>query len=84
MTAPGPAATHAASFDYALWKELLGAIVTSEGKVDYWDEVRQHTSPGDLWLVIDNKVYDVVRRESTAWECGKHHQAYRCQMSLWS
>src|SRR4029450_4289449 len=24
-----------------------------------WDEVRQHTSPGDLWLVIDNKVYDV-------------------------
>ena len=24
-----------------------------------WDDVRQHTSPGDLWLVIDNKVYDV-------------------------
>jgi len=24
-----------------------------------WDEVRQHTSPGDLWLVIDNKIYDV-------------------------
>ena len=24
-----------------------------------WDEVQQHTSPGDLWLVIDNKVYDV-------------------------
>ena len=24
-----------------------------------WDEVRQHTSPGDLWLVIDHKVYDV-------------------------
>jgi cytochrome b involved in lipid metabolism len=24
-----------------------------------WDEVRQHTNPGDLWLVIDNKVYDV-------------------------
>jgi cytochrome b5 len=24
-----------------------------------WDEVRQHTSPGDLWLVIDKKVYDV-------------------------
>jgi cytochrome b involved in lipid metabolism len=24
-----------------------------------WDEIRQHTSPGDLWLVIDNKVYDV-------------------------
>jgi cytochrome b involved in lipid metabolism len=26
-----------------------------------WDEVRQHTSPGDLWLVIDKKVYDVSR-----------------------
>ena len=24
-----------------------------------WDEVQQHTSPGDLWLVIDHKVYDV-------------------------
>ena len=24
-----------------------------------WDEVRQHTSAGDLWLVIDNKIYDV-------------------------
>ena len=35
MTAPGPAATHAAPFDYALWTELLGAIVTPEGKVDY-------------------------------------------------
>ena len=28
---------------------------------DTWDEVRQHTSPGDLWLVIDKKVYDVSR-----------------------
>ena len=35
MTAPGPEATHAASFDYTLWTELLGAIVTPEGKVDY-------------------------------------------------
>jgi hypothetical protein len=35
MTAPGPEATHAASFDYALWTESLGAIVTPEGKVDY-------------------------------------------------
>src|SRR6266446_9562410 len=35
MTAPGPAATHIASFDYALWTEILGAIVTPEGKVDY-------------------------------------------------
>jgi cytochrome b involved in lipid metabolism len=26
-----------------------------------WDEVRQHTSPGDLWLVIDKKIYDVSR-----------------------
>jgi cytochrome b involved in lipid metabolism len=26
-----------------------------------WDEVQQHTSPGDLWLVIDRKVYDVSR-----------------------
>jgi cytochrome b involved in lipid metabolism len=25
------------------------------------DDVRQHTSPGDLWLVIDRKVYDVSR-----------------------
>lgn len=24
-----------------------------------WDQIRQHTSPGDLWLVIDRKVYDV-------------------------
>src|SRR5688572_16465472 len=24
-----------------------------------WDEVRQHTNSGDLWLVIDKKVYDV-------------------------
>ena len=29
------------------------------GSTYTWDEVRQHTSPGDLWLVIDNKVYDV-------------------------
>lgn len=26
-----------------------------------WDEVQQHTSHGDLWLVIDRKVYDVSR-----------------------
>src|SRR5262245_8360416 len=26
-----------------------------------WDQVRQHMSPGDLWLVIDRKVYDVSR-----------------------
>ena len=31
----------------------------SMGNIYTWDEVRQHTSPGDLWLVIDNKVYDV-------------------------
>src|SRR5262245_58499313 len=24
-----------------------------------WEEIQQHTSPGDLWLVIDHKVYDV-------------------------
>src|SRR5262249_33207686 len=35
MTAPGPEVTHAASFDYTLWTELLSAIVTPEGKVDY-------------------------------------------------
>src|SRR6266446_498241 len=35
MTEPGLAATHPAPFDYALWTELLGAIVTPEGKVDY-------------------------------------------------
>jgi cytochrome-b5 reductase len=29
------------------------------GNIYTWDEVRQHTSPGDLWLVIPNKVYDV-------------------------
>ena len=31
----------------------------SMGNIYTWDEVRQHASPGDLWLVIDNKVYDV-------------------------
>jgi hypothetical protein len=35
MTAPGAAVTHASPFDYALWTELLGTIVTPEGKVDY-------------------------------------------------
>ena len=29
------------------------------GNTYTWDEVRQHTSPGDLWLVIATKVYDV-------------------------
>ncbi|HEY7491809.1 MAG TPA: cytochrome b5-like heme/steroid binding domain-containing protein [Candidatus Tectomicrobia bacterium] len=29
------------------------------GNTYTWDEVRQHTSSGDLWLVIDRKVYDV-------------------------
>jgi cytochrome-b5 reductase len=24
-----------------------------------WDKVRQHTSPGNLWSVIDKEVYDV-------------------------
>jgi cytochrome b involved in lipid metabolism len=34
---------------------------TLMGRTYTWDEVRQHTSPGDLWLVIDKKVYDVSR-----------------------
>jgi cytochrome b involved in lipid metabolism len=32
---------------------------TLMGNTYTWDEVQQHTSPGDLWLVIANKVYDV-------------------------
>ncbi len=35
MTEPGLAARHQAPFDYALWTEILAAIVTREGKVDY-------------------------------------------------
>jgi cytochrome b involved in lipid metabolism len=38
---------------------VLGRRKTLMGSTYTWDEVRQHTSPGDLWLVIDNKVYDV-------------------------
>jgi cytochrome b involved in lipid metabolism len=34
---------------------------TLMGSTYTWGEVRQHTSPGDLWLVIDKKVYDVSR-----------------------
>ena len=29
------------------------------GSTYTWDDIRQHTSPGDLWLVIDKKGYDV-------------------------
>jgi hypothetical protein len=35
MIEPGPAATHPSPFDYGPWTELLSAIVTPEGKVDY-------------------------------------------------
>ena len=35
MTASEPTATHPIPFDYALWTEILGAIVTPAGKVDY-------------------------------------------------
>ena len=35
MTAPVPATTPQTPFDYGLWTDLLGAIVTPEGKVDY-------------------------------------------------
>jgi cytochrome b involved in lipid metabolism len=37
----------------------LGRRNTLMGSPYTWDEVRQHTSPGDLWLVIDKQVYDV-------------------------
>jgi hypothetical protein len=40
MTASGAAVPSVEPFDYALWTELLAAIVTPEGKVDY--EVLAH------------------------------------------
>src|SRR5262249_51825157 len=48
MTAPGPEATHAASFDYTLWTELLSAIVTPEGKVDYQVLAHHHALLSDF------------------------------------
>jgi hypothetical protein len=35
MTEPTPSAPTPTPFDYSLWTELLTAIVTPEGKVDY-------------------------------------------------
>ena len=35
MTEPALASAHQAPFDYALWKELLGTIVTYLNKEEY-------------------------------------------------